>query len=556
MDRIMQGRKSSKLGLLVVCACVVWCLSAVAGAQAAPVSVGCADSSGTDSSGHNANALAMAISGATGGDVVTLAPNCFYALNKIGKDPAITITQNLTIDGNGSTVDGGGSVGLFEIDANVTVENLIAQHGSAVLGGAFFVGQGPSLTIMGSTVQNNQSDQGGGIYGAGSVNVNTSTFAGNSAGSGGGAYFLADFAVSNSTFNGGNKACSGSAIFDVSSALGSGNTSVVNTTFTGNSFGPPSGSGLLCARPTRSTIGSVIDAVDNQKLTLSNVTDSGNQVTGLEVDASGTIDSHNVIDTHNTGVVTGTAIDPNASDCANNGGMFTGNTNLSDNPQSNPSAATTPVSTDGCDPAVFKSGDANLQTLGSNGGPTMTMALLAPSDALGTGDPNVCASLGNLDQRMFPRVNDLAPFTNCDIGAYELQGTPPTASTLITATPTATTIRAGAVKGVKRTAVKGVANSGRAQCVDPMTHSTVIAFNGRRVTTVSFTIDGKPLPAITARKALKFTPSTRFHTFRERLDLSGVNTAGKVLRVKVNFARGAAKVFHINLVGCITKFTG
>src|SRR6185503_5687368 len=62
-----------------------------------------------------------------------------------------------------------------------------------------------------------------------------------------------------------------------------------------------------------------------------------------------------------------------------------------------------------------------LGTLGSNGGPTQTIALLAGSPAIGHGNSAVCATFGpgkvnGVDQRGLPR-----PASACAIGAYEPQ---------------------------------------------------------------------------------------------------------------------------------------
>lgn len=68
--------------------------------------------------------------------------------------------------------------------------------------------------------------------------------------------------------------------------------------------------------------------------------------------------------------------------------------------------------------------DPNLGPLADNGGPTQTMALVAPSPALNTGSNAVCAAAigapnygaGGLDQRGVQRPQGPA----CDLGAFEL----------------------------------------------------------------------------------------------------------------------------------------
>src|SRR5262249_22733382 len=60
--------------------------------------------------------------------------------------------------------------------------------------------------------------------------------------------------------------------------------------------------------------------------------------------------------------------------------------------------------------------DPRLGPLVDNGGPTTTHALLDGSPAVNAGNPGACPAV---DQRFAPRVN------GCDLGAFELGGTPP-----------------------------------------------------------------------------------------------------------------------------------
>jgi hypothetical protein len=71
-------------------------------------------------------------------------------------------------------------------------------------------------------------------------------------------------------------------------------------------------------------------------------------------------------------------------------------------------------------------GSPNLQPLADNGGPTMTMALKLPSDAVDKGDNAVAAAppVNNMDQRGVTRPQDgnNDGIVTSDIGAYELTG--------------------------------------------------------------------------------------------------------------------------------------
>jgi hypothetical protein len=85
-------------------------------------------------------------------------------------------------------------------------------------------------------------------------------------------------------------------------------------------------------------------------------------------------------------------------------------------------AAANNLDSDGtCDGAT--TGNAGLEPLANNGGPTQTHALALTSDALDTGDDSICTSpsssptfgAGGVDQRGVSRPQGL----QCDLGAYE-----------------------------------------------------------------------------------------------------------------------------------------
>jgi hypothetical protein len=89
------------------------------------------------------------------------------------------------------------------------------------------------------------------------------------------------------------------------------------------------------------------------------------------------------------------------------------------------------------------SGDPKLGPLANNGGSTQTMALLAGSPAIDTGDDGICASprINNLDQRGVSRLQG----AHCDIGAFEYENEAPTdiqlsASTIAENLPAGTTV--------------------------------------------------------------------------------------------------------------------
>lgn len=67
----------------------------------------------------------------------------------------INIRKNLTINGNGHTIDADGKVRIFRIFANnVTINNLTLVNGNSFYGGAFLINQNSSLTTNNIYVAN------------------------------------------------------------------------------------------------------------------------------------------------------------------------------------------------------------------------------------------------------------------------------------------------------------------------------------------------------------------------------------------------------------------
>jgi hypothetical protein len=155
-------------------------------------------------------------------------PGCTITLSS-----TLTLTQNVTIHGEGATISGGNAVRVLLVNSGVslTLDNLtIANANTSGSGGG--IANAGTLTITNTTFSNNGAPDGGAIYQeAGAVNVlavltvTNSTFSGNSA-SGGGAIFtnginatLTNTIVANST--GGN--CAGT-ITDKGGNLADDNT--------------------------------------------------------------------------------------------------------------------------------------------------------------------------------------------------------------------------------------------------------------------------------------------------------------------------------------------
>jgi len=255
-----------------------------------------------------------------------------------------------------------------------------------------------TLTLNELTIANGNSSYGGGALNDGALVVTNSTFSGNTAagpnqcerdasgfGYGGGVFDNASMIVTNSTFSGNSSAKAGGGIYYTGRTL-----TVTNSTFSGNSSpGIYGGGGIYSYN-------------DGGTVTIVNSTFSGNSAgSGL----GGGIYNLGPATLENTIVVNSTS----GGDCANNGNPITdGGYNLDDDGSCGFSPANNSFS---------DNPNANLGSLGSNGGPTQTFALLYPSVAI---DPipllaNGCGSVIFTDQRGVLRPQGSA----CDIGAYE-----------------------------------------------------------------------------------------------------------------------------------------
>ena len=253
---------------------------------------------------------------------------------------------------------------------NSTLRSNVVAATSTGDGGALFT-QGGVVVIQSSTISGNRTlhSRGAGIFNyAGNVTLTNSTLSGNSAfGVGGGIYNNGGtLAVANSTFSGNSSGGSGGGIHN------DGTLSIVNSTLSGNSATGGFGGGI--------DNGSVASATLTNTIVAGNTaTTNGNPSNSPDLHGAVTSSGHNLIgDTSgSSGIINGTN-----SDIVNN----------------------TPL----------------LGALGSNGGPTQTIPLLAGSPAIGHGDitANGCASatVNHKDQRGFTRAAN-----RCAIGAFEPQ---------------------------------------------------------------------------------------------------------------------------------------
>ena len=162
------------------------------------------------------------------------------------------ITKDLTINGNGSTVDGAGSHQIMRVrnGGDLTLDDITLQNGSVsgVAGGAILIDHADSsLTITDSVFTDNASSStagGAAVRMKGDVlTITDSAFSNNSSTNGiGGAISLADGAgsatISKTTFSGNTASGSGGAIHSDGYSL-----TIINSTFSGNTSNTGSGSG-------------------------------------------------------------------------------------------------------------------------------------------------------------------------------------------------------------------------------------------------------------------------------------------------------------------------
>src|SRR5579871_4770243 len=302
----------------------------------------------------------------------------------------LPIGKNLTINGPGSgriTINGNAQTQIFNIASGVTVSisgltitggvsGIINGMTNSLGGGIFNLG---TLALTNMVITNNvalstlgSQGLGGGIFNAGSLTMtnclvfnNQAQASGVAGGQGGGIYNTRSMNLTNVTIVN-NSAGQGAGVADITVPPDTATANITNCTIANNSGGANGqGGGLL--------VGFI--AVAN----LRNVLIAGNSG-GTAPDLSGNVSSavNNLIGngTGSTGVVNG-----------QNGNLV--------------GTGASPI-------------DPKLGALRDNGGPTLTVALLAGSPAIDTGTNT---TIPGFDQRGFNRpVNGSA-----DIGAYEYQ---------------------------------------------------------------------------------------------------------------------------------------
>lgn len=318
--------------------------------------------------------------------------------------PASTSVAKTTIDGAGHAVvvDGVDTYKIFKISAGAfELRNLTVTRGNTGFttpgGGAEVAG---ALTVTACTFSNHGGSENGGaiaVDSGGSLSVADSTFSGNKSAAAA-VFFIANSGVgsvdiSRSLFIG-NRPISNCGI-----SVGSGPVNVSNSTFYDNAVnGGYSGAAFCAGVGTLTILNSTF--LKNTAATL-----NGGAIFNGSYPASHVVVRNTIIDA--TGTTASTS--PCSGLITDGGGNI--DTGLS-------CGFSTAASYQGIPSGIDLTGPKD------NGGPTLTIALLAGSAAIDKGDPATCAAapISGLDQRgkKRPLDGDGDGTATCDIGAFEV----------------------------------------------------------------------------------------------------------------------------------------
>lgn len=410
------------------------------------------------SSGCDFTTISAAMSAASSGDVINVAPGNYVEQISLTLGTNATVSKTLTVTAtggadvttitppasgdlmvnvgggnsgalgtlnlNGFTLTGGnrasgGAIWVSNIFGVLNLSNSIVTSNTSSSDGGGILNWGV-VNITGSTISNNvAATTGGGVSNSGTMTVTDSVISGNTAAQGGGAYtetsslgITHSLTVTRSTIDGNTASASGGGI----GATG-GTTAVTRSTISGNTASQ--GAGVWVTG----------ESVRTNDVELWNSTVANNTGPGVQTSGAGTspADVHlwytTVAGNTGTGVQSGadgtitlarTLVATNGTtDCSGQIGMAAFNL--------------IGVQGAGC---TFQSAGSNdiigtpgfavdpvLGALTDNGGPTATFALLAGSPAIDAADtPAGCGFA--VDQRGIVRPQGPA----CDIGAFELEG--------------------------------------------------------------------------------------------------------------------------------------
>lgn len=346
-------------------------------------------------------------------DLITLSANItLTAIDNVGTDgnnglPVITADggNSLIINGNGFTINRASASDFRIIEiasgANLSLNNLTVSDGTADLGGGIF--NAGTLTVNNSTISGNTVEyEGGGIYNRGDLSIINSTISGNSTdlftvGYGGGIrnFTSGDLSITNSTISDNTAIVGGGIYIDNNTVM------VTNSTISGN---------------TATNDGGGIYADDD--LSIINSTISNNTAGD---DGGGIYYGFNLILTNS--IIAGNAANGTNDECFADRPLTAGTNNIFG---TGGDSGDCPAGVNDIVPA----GDIAtiLASLGNNGGPTQTHALVPNSPAIDAANNANCPAS---DQRGAARGEngigavDDPEVSDCDIGAFEFAGTIP-----------------------------------------------------------------------------------------------------------------------------------
>ena len=338
--------------------------------------------------------LTEALSSATSGDTVDLAPGTYQPASGTSFTISTSITVQPTTPGSTVTLEGNGA-SVLGVSSLLTVifSGLSIEDGSSLIDGGGIANSG-TLTVEGSTISDNAAQYaGGGIANSGTLTLEDSTISGNSAGGGGGISNSGTLSVEDSTI--------------------SGNTAIVcldGVTYTGEPcVAPLDGGGGIYNQGTATIEASTI---------------TGDSVaTGYDGALGGGID--NSADSSLTLAADIIVEQGSGGDCANSSGTVTdAGYNVDDDGTCGFTMSNNSIPNS---PAI----DDYLGTLAANGGPTETVPLVAtPSPTTSSADPafGVIPSTFDLPIAVngvslacsIPDQRGVMPDQPCDIGAFSL----------------------------------------------------------------------------------------------------------------------------------------
>ena len=384
----------------------------------------------------------------------------------------LLIAKNLTITGPGAnllTVDANQTSRVFNISTGKTavISGLTIANGkvsASASGGGIYIDAGGTLTLTDSTLSGNSSSGGstsggGGIANLGTLTITNSTLSGNSASggsfgnSGGGIQNSGTLTITNSTLS--SNSASGGPGGSGGAISNTGTASVTSSTLSGNSASSGaggSGGGIVNNNGTLTITNSTLSGNfasssggtsfgggitsgggPSATLTITSSTLSGNSLSGGS-DQGGGIFCSGTVNIRNT-IIAGNSVGANQDASSSSGPDVSGAlTSMGHNIIGDTSGATVTATTgDKFDAAASP---VNLGPLQNNGGPTMTMALLAGSTALDAGDDCV-TDVAHCGDANIPQLTtdqrgsgfgrsvdgpDADTTVTVDIGAFEAQG--------------------------------------------------------------------------------------------------------------------------------------